>query len=109
MSRAIAKMLALGTILITMQASGPVSAATVTYRMCLGEYERSCQAHDVYEYCYYDVQAWAKAMCGSSIIQHYSSYGGDKCGYEMYMIVCDNPKAAQPSEFKTHPMLQQQR
>jgi len=99
--------LAFGAILLTSQVSGPASAASVTYRMCLGEYERSCPSHDVYQYCYYDVQGWANAKCGASTIQHYSSSGGDKCGYEMYMIICDNPKAASPGDFKKDMMQQQ--
>ncbi len=96
-------MLALSAILMASQISSPANAASVNYRMCLGEYERNCQAHDIYEYCYYDVQAWANAHCGSSVIQNYSTYGGNKCGYSHYMIVCDNPKAASPSAFRKPP------
>ena len=39
---------------------GAVNAATTpvkttkTYRFCFGEYERACQTHDIYDYCYTD-------------------------------------------------------
>ncbi|CUU14763.1 hypothetical protein CDS [Bradyrhizobium sp.] len=99
-------MLAISTVLMTSQVFGPANAASVNYKMCLGEYESNCQTHDIYQYCYYDVQAWANAHCGSSIIQEYNTYGGNKCGYSHYMIVCDNPKAAPASIFRKPPGLE---
>jgi hypothetical protein len=65
---------------------------TVTYRVCSGEYERSCHPHDVYLYCYEDVVAWAKARCASATVQRLSSYGGNKCGYSIDAIICTGPK-----------------
>ncbi|MDK4733533.1 hypothetical protein [Rhizobium sp. CNPSo 3490] len=82
-------------LMITIQASGSARAASVTYRMCTGEYEDHCPGpHDVYQYCYFDVKRWADAMCGAPTVQRYSVTGGNKCGYDMWMIICDNPKSA---------------
>lgn len=62
------------------------------YTVCSGEYERACQAHDAYLYCYSDVQAWANARCGSSIVQRVNTYGGNRCGYAIDRVICTNPK-----------------
>jgi len=65
---------------------------TVTYKVCSGEYERSCQPHDVYLYCYTDVKAWAGAHCAASTVSRYNTYGGNKCGYSMDLVSCTGPK-----------------
>lgn len=65
---------------------------TVTYRVCVGEYERACQQHDVYLYCYTDVKAWAQQKCTSSGVSRYNTYGGNKCGYGMDLVTCVGPK-----------------
>jgi hypothetical protein len=64
----------------------------VTYRVCTGEYERACQQHDVYLYCYSDVGAWARARCTSYTVQRLNTYGGNKCGYSLDSVICTGPK-----------------
>jgi hypothetical protein len=68
------------------------SPVTVTYRVCSGEYERACQQHDAYLYCYSDVAAWARGRCVSSTIQRINTYGGNKCGYSIDAVICTGPK-----------------
>jgi hypothetical protein len=64
---------------------------TITYRVCSGEYERACQPHDIYLYCYSDVAQWAKQRCSSYNLSRVSSYSGNKCGYEMSLLTCEAP------------------
>ncbi|MEH2534392.1 hypothetical protein V1277_006313 [Bradyrhizobium sp. AZCC 1588] len=65
---------------------------TVTYRICAGEYQRSCQPHDVYLYCYQSAADWAKSRCSSYKVQRLSTYGGNKCGYSLDAVICTGPK-----------------
>lgn len=61
------------------------------YRVCAGEYERSCQPHDSYLYCYTDVLDWAQRnLCQSATIRRLNTYGGNKCGYSIDEITCQN-------------------
>jgi hypothetical protein len=69
----------------------PVAPATI-YRVCQGEYERACQPHDVYIYCYSNVQEWAKARCTKFTIRRLNTYGGNKCGYSLDEVTCFGPK-----------------
>jgi hypothetical protein len=62
------------------------------YTTCIGEYERACQPHDSYFYCYHDIQAWANARCESAKVVRLNTYGGNKCGYAMDRVFCTNPK-----------------
>jgi hypothetical protein len=62
-----------------------------TYRMCLGEYERNCQPHDVYMYCYSDVGAWADARCTKKSVIPLNSTPGNKCGYTLIQVICTGP------------------
>jgi hypothetical protein len=71
---------------------GAPAPITVTYKVCSGEYERACQPHDVYVYCYTDVAAWAKARCGSYTVQRINTYGGNKCGYSIDAVICTAPR-----------------
>jgi S1-C subfamily serine protease len=71
---------------------GFIPPPTVTYRVCTGEYERACQGHDAYFYCYTNVDDWAKSMCEISKVQQLNSYGGNKCGYTLYAVICTGPK-----------------
>lgn len=71
-------------------AANPVKAAK-TYRFCFGEYERACQTHDIYDYCYTDQHKWANAHCSTHQIVSVTSYGGNKCGYTIFDVVCENP------------------
>jgi hypothetical protein len=64
----------------------------VMYKVCSGEYERACQQHDVYLYCYADVKAWASAHCTTFTVSRYNTYGGNKCGYAMDLVSCIGPK-----------------
>jgi len=66
---------------------------TVTYRVCSGEYEKSCQKHNAYLYCGDDIAAWAKRRCTSATVQRLSTYGGNKCGYSLDAVICAGPKA----------------
>jgi hypothetical protein len=65
---------------------------TTIYRLCTGEYERACQTHDAYLYCYGDVGSWAKARCNSYQITRVNTYGGNKCGYSIDSVMCVGPK-----------------
>jgi hypothetical protein len=65
---------------------------TVEFKVCSGEYERACQPHDVYLYCYADVSAWASAHCTAFTVSRYNIYGGNKCGYAMDLVSCTGPK-----------------
>jgi hypothetical protein len=65
---------------------------TVTYRVCSGEYEKSCQKHNAYLYCGDDIAAWARRRCTSSTVQRLSTYGGNKCGYSLDAVICAGPK-----------------
>jgi hypothetical protein len=65
---------------------------TSTYRVCTGEYERACQPHEVYLYCYDNVEAWAKNRCTSYNLRRLNSYGGNKCGYSLDEVRCIGPK-----------------
>ena len=80
---------------------------TVTYRVCSGEYERSCQKHNAYLYCGDDVAAWARHRCTSSTVQRVSTYGGNKCGYSIDAVICAGPipEAAAPKLRRTGPKL----
>jgi hypothetical protein len=71
---------------------------TVTYRVCSGEYEKSCQKHDAYLYCGDDVAAWAKLRCASSTIKRVGAYGGNKCGYSIDAVICAGPRKVHPAE-----------
>jgi hypothetical protein len=73
-------------------AAAPPPPVTVTYKICSGEYERACQLHDVYLYCYSDVNAWAAQRCTSSTVSRYNTYGGNKCGYGMDLVTCVGPR-----------------
>ena len=56
------------------------------------KYEGRCQGHDVYMYCYADVQAWADAHgVTSALVQRANTYGGNKCGYAIDKVICTNP------------------
>jgi hypothetical protein len=71
----------------------PVSPPIVSrYRVCTGEYERSCDSHDVYMYCYTDIQAWANGKCAKGQVVELNSRGGNKCGYSLYEVICTGPK-----------------
>jgi hypothetical protein len=65
---------------------------TVVYKVCSGEYERACQQHDAYLYCYTDVNRWAESRCESYKIQRLNVYGGNKCGYSLDAVICTGPK-----------------
>ena len=77
---------------ITMSTVSSSWAQTVT--VCSGEYERACQAHESYVYCYTDLKAWATNFCrpangnGDHTILHLNTYGGNKCGYSIDRVIC---------------------
>jgi hypothetical protein len=70
----------------------PSTPITTTYRICSGEYERACQQHDVYMYCYENPENWAKDRCTTYSVRQLNSYGGNKCGYNLYEVLCTGPK-----------------
>jgi hypothetical protein len=65
---------------------------TSIYRICSGEYERACQTHDVYLYCYTNIDAWAKDRCSNYTSRRLNTYGGNKCGYSLDEVICYGPK-----------------
>jgi|SRR5882724_4019729 len=82
-----------------------VTAATAgTYSLCLGEYWQDGKHHgaicpapggtQLYDYCYTDPKKIAAKICaqegstGTHTIVHTASHGGNKCGYEFYVITC---------------------
>jgi hypothetical protein len=72
--------------------SSPCWAVEIT--LCIGEYERACQAHQSYAYCYTDPNDWATNFCkavndtGDHRLATLNSYGGNKCGYTMVLVIC---------------------
>jgi hypothetical protein len=68
------------------------SLSTITYKVCTGEIESNCRPHDKYLYCYSDAAAWAKSICTSFTIQRVETYGGNKCGYSLDVVVCTGPR-----------------
>jgi hypothetical protein len=66
---------------------------TVQFRLCLGEYERNCGFdHDVYLYCYTDVDEWARGRCLRHTATSVGSHDGNKCGYTNVSVVCTQKK-----------------
>jgi hypothetical protein len=72
-------------------APSPPAPFTRAIRVCSGEYEKNCQPHDAYLYCYVDVGAWAAARCDKHVVQRINTYGGNKCGYSMDDVICTGP------------------
>jgi hypothetical protein len=79
-----------------------------SYSLCLGEYWKDGK-HDhvnggaicpapggtqLYDYCYVNPKAKAAGICrqegstGTPTVVHTASHGGNKCGYEFYVITC---------------------
>jgi hypothetical protein len=79
-------------LLLSQKQATPPAPIVAQYSVCSGEYERACQQHDTYLYCYADVQAWANARCGSAKVVRLNTYGGNKCGYTIDRIFCTDPK-----------------
>jgi hypothetical protein len=73
-------------------ATPPQPPIVTNFRVCLGEYERSCPPHDVYMYCYQDVGAWAKSHCDDARMITLGSQSGNKCGYTSVQVICTGPK-----------------
>ena len=67
-------------------------AVTVQIKVCSGEYQRACGPHDVYLYCYADINKWASDKCASYVVQRLQTYGGNKCGYSIDNVVCTGPR-----------------
>ena len=71
----------------------PASAQQV-YTICSGEYERACQPHEVYVYCYVDLEPVATGLCkasgmsGKHEIVRLNTYGGHHCGYSIDRVIC---------------------
>ena len=67
----------------------PPKEIVVSYTVCSGEYERNCNfPHDKYVYCYVDPASWAKDVCTRFTTTQLGSYGGNKCGYTRYEVLC---------------------
>ena len=69
---------------------------STTLRLCQGEYENACGPHDGYQYCYEDPNKWAASTCqtlgGKALgVARVSSRGGNKCGYDLFTVVCSIP------------------
>lgn len=81
-----------------------IPAAAGSYNLCLGEYWQDgrhggpiCPApggNQIYDYCYTNPNKKAAAICaqegstGTPTVVHTGSHGGNKCGYEFYVITC---------------------
>jgi hypothetical protein len=74
------------------QAAPSPASFTRAIRVCSGEYEKNCQPHDAYLYCYVDVGAWAAARCDKYVVQRINTYGGNKCGYSIDDVICTGPR-----------------
>jgi hypothetical protein len=72
------------------------------YTVCLGEFDRNCPVkHDVFIYCGTQIESEAKSICtvhdgdkdrvSPYQIVHQGSTGGNKCGYEWFLVTCLNP------------------
>ena len=63
------------------------------FTVSTGEYDRPSTVHyPPRMYCGTDIQAHANAQCGgrTPVIKHTGGYGGNKCGYQHYVIACIN-------------------
>ncbi|MFK4616731.1 hypothetical protein [Bradyrhizobium diazoefficiens] len=80
--------------LVPQLASTAPASSTITrqYRICTGEYERACQPHDVYLYCAVPPESWARERCATYSIMQLNNYGGNKCGYGLYEVLCTGSK-----------------
>jgi hypothetical protein len=80
--------------LSTRIAPAPAAAAapTVAYKICSGEYERSCLQHDIYQYCGFNVNGWADQHCASNKVLRLDTRDGNKCGYSLDQVICTGPK-----------------
>jgi hypothetical protein len=68
------------------------------YRVCIGEYERQCPEHDVFEYCSGNPEAIAARVCSKTVngvnqpgrfrLIMLGDRGGNKCGYSWYSLLC---------------------
>jgi hypothetical protein len=81
-----------------------IDAVAGTYSLCLGEYWQDGRHHgpicpapggnQLYNYCYTDPHAIASGICqqegstGTPTVVHTGGHGGNKCGYDFYVITC---------------------
>jgi hypothetical protein len=70
----------------------PPPSSRIVYKTCTGSFEPTCPSHDVFFPCGADVAAWARNRCGTYSIRRLApdSYGGDRCGYTINEIICEN-------------------
>ncbi|WP_338692467.1 serine protease [Bradyrhizobium sp. 26S5] len=61
---------------------------TVAYKICSGEYKGPCPSDALYQYCYFNVEEWAKGRCSNYKISRLATFGGNKCGYSVDEILC---------------------
>ena len=66
--------------------SPPVKAV---YKICAGEYKALCPSDAIYQYCYFNVEDWAKNKCTAYSINRLATFGGNKCGYAIDEVVCE--------------------
>ncbi|TFW57807.1 TIR domain-containing protein [Bradyrhizobium sp. MOS001] len=64
------------------------STGSISYRVCVGEYQRACPPTDVFLYCGSSVSEWAQARCSSYSLSQLSSRDGNKCGYSVVQVAC---------------------
>ena len=88
-------------IALTLMWSLQTAAEASSYRLCIGEYEKNCpQPHDVFATCYADPDVVADNTCAITVqgsrtaVPHrlirQSSQSGNRCGYEIYLIECQD-------------------
>lgn len=74
----------------TPPATPPPATVTSEYAVCSGEYERECQPHNAYVYCYVDPNPVAAGACTRYRIKNTQSKPGNKCGYTTTVYLCTN-------------------
>jgi hypothetical protein len=70
-----------------------VSAIAQEYRLCIGEYPQKCPVkYDQYSYCGASADVVAAKICRAMKYRlvHLGTQGGNKCGYEWYLVECLN-------------------
>jgi hypothetical protein len=57
------------------------------YRVCRGEYESGCTAHDKFIGCD-TLESWSRTCPGYKFLGRDSDLPGQKCGYALYRVTC---------------------
>jgi hypothetical protein len=71
----------------------PPQSLTLSYKMCTGEDRYRCPSDAIHRDCGFSVAGWAEKNCGSYTAKRLDSFDGNKCGYEITLVVCTSPRA----------------